>query len=411
MKVVLKVSIAFLVVSLQAFAQDKTLATYTKSLDLEKQGKIATAIDVMKTLNDTTSYHYMVRMGWLYYKLNAFPESEDYYTGAINLEPNAIEPRYGFGFPGYAAGNTKDLLMHDKKVLEIDPNHRTINANMGALLYYAKDYAGALPYLKKVVDMYPFDYDNNLLLGWTYFFLNKFPEAETHFNVVLLYAPTDASAQEGLGSIKKKTSNPENVTAAFTKSYELVELARTPDYKAAIEPLKEVYDKTSYFMNLRLGYLHYDAGMHVEAVDYFKIACELRPGAIEPKLGQALALEMLGNKTELRAVYEAVLKIETKNTYSHYKLGMLDYESKDYKSALSHFELINKLYPSDIDGLLMMGWTNVQLGNSDVSKSFFNRALCFSKNNESATKGLTAKPDAATAAKPKPASSAIIIKK
>ena len=43
-----------------------------------------------------------------------------------------------------------------------------------------------------------------------------------------------------------------------------------------------------------------------------------------------------------RTTYEDILKIDEQNTIVHYKLGMLDYDKKDYTASIAHFEkLVN----------------------------------------------------------------------
>ena len=367
---------------------DVVVTTFAQSIEHEKKAEYLPAIESMKSLNDSTSYEVVIRLGWLHYKAGLTKKSLEYYKKSIDTKPAAIEPRYGFGYPAYILADFTALIEQDKKILEIDPNNKIFNGNLGSIYFYKKEYAKALPYFEKVVSLYPFDYDNNLNLAWTYLYLGKNEDAEKYFNVVLLYSPKDKSAQDGLTAIKKSASINEKTLNAFSKSYELSEKS---DYKGAIVSLKEVYDKSSYEINLRLGWLCYLAGLQVESVGYYKIANELRPNAIEPKLGAVYPASVLGNKTEIKTYYDAVLKLDPHNTYAHYNLGLLDYGKKDYVVALEHFEKILSLYPSDKDGLLMLGWTKLQLLKTTESRELFNKVLCFYPNNESALLGLKSK--------------------
>lgn len=372
---------------------DKAIPAFSKSIELEKKQDYPGAIESITKLGDTASYDVNVRLGWLYYKAGYKKLSLMHYEKAINLSPKAIEPRYGFGFPAYALEEYKGLIEQDKKILELDPNNRTINGNLGALYYYNKNYTSALPYLEKVVSQYPFDYDNNLLLGWTYLKLGKNENAEQCFNTVLHYSPKDASATDGLNTLKRtQTINP-NVLTALTKSYEFYEKA---DYKNAALCLKEVYDKTSYVLNLRLGWLNYIQGQYMEAIGYYKLACELKPASIESKIGLADACDAMGNKNDSKSTYEAILTIDPKNTYTHYRLGVMEYEKKNYQAADAHFTSVLELYPCDTDCLLMTGWTRLQMGKTTEATSFFNKVLCFSPNNNSALQGLNTKPASQT---------------
>ena len=372
---------------------DKMVATFAQSIAQEKKAEYLPAIETMKSLNDSSSYDIVIRLGWLNYKAGFTQKSMEYYKKAIDAKPNAIEPRYGFGFPAILLADYVNLIAQDTKILEIDPNNRMISGNLGAIYLYNKEYAKALPYFEKVIALYPFDYDNNLNLAWTYLYLGKNAEAEKYFNTVLLYSPKDKSAQDGLSAIKATGVINEKTLNAFYKSYELSEKS---DYKGAILFMKEIYDKSSYEINLRLGWLSYLAGLQTESVGYYKIANELKPNAIEPKLGAVYPALVLGNKTDIKNYYEAILKLDPHNTYAHYNLGLMDYAKKEYATALTHFEKIISLYPSDTNGLLMLAWTNLQLTKITEAKELFNKVLCFSPNNESALLGLKSKPESET---------------
>jgi hypothetical protein len=48
------------------------------------------------------------------------------------------------------------------------------------------------------VNLFPFDYDANHMLGWTYLFQGKKAEAKVLFQQALLIRTSDASALDGL---------------------------------------------------------------------------------------------------------------------------------------------------------------------------------------------------------------------
>jgi len=60
----------------------------------------------------------------------------------------------------------------------------------------------ALSYYEKVINLYPFDYDTMLMVGWTYLQLKQTVKAKVLFNKVLMYNPEDKSAKEGLSLLE-----------------------------------------------------------------------------------------------------------------------------------------------------------------------------------------------------------------
>ena len=74
----------------------------------------------------------------------------------------------------------------------------------------------------------------------------------------------------------------DRIASAFSRS---IELEYKGEYTKAITPLKEVYDEKSYELNLRLGWLTYEAAQYVESAGYYHKAMVLMPYSIEAKLG------------------------------------------------------------------------------------------------------------------------------
>jgi tetratricopeptide (TPR) repeat protein len=94
------------------------------------------------------------------------------------------------------------VIKQYESILIIDPQSTVANYYLGYALYNRKQYETASKHFEKVVNLYPFDYDNSIMLAWTYFRLGKNNEAKMLFNKVLLMSPNDASALEGLASFK-----------------------------------------------------------------------------------------------------------------------------------------------------------------------------------------------------------------
>ena len=68
----------------------------------------------------------------------------------------------------------------------------------------------------------------------------------------------------------------------FKKSYEF---EYNGNYQKAIETLKNVYDKDSYEMNLRLGWLYYMSSLFQESSDYYQKCINAKSYSIEAKFG------------------------------------------------------------------------------------------------------------------------------
>ncbi|MBL7979779.1 MAG: tetratricopeptide repeat protein [Bacteroidetes Order II. Incertae sedis bacterium] len=182
------------------YAQDVQQA-FKSSYTAENNKDYASAITSLRRVYSNT-YEMNLRLGWLYYLDGKYQESISYYEKCIQQMPMSIEARLGYVQPAYALEKWNDMLNQYLAILQIDPNHSKANYQTGVAYYYRKDYPRAEKYLQKVLNMYPFDYYSLLMLGWTKFNLGKRNEAKVLFNKVLLYAPDDTSAKEGLSLIR-----------------------------------------------------------------------------------------------------------------------------------------------------------------------------------------------------------------
>ena len=179
--------------------------------------------------------------------------------------------------------------------------------------------------------------------------------------------------------------NQETLEAAFAKSYQH---EKSGDFSAAMDDLKKIFDDSSYEMNLRLGWLNYNAGLFDESIIFYSNAQKLKPYSEEARFGLILPLAALGRWNEVIDLYNKILEISPNNTVALYRLGLVYYGRKDYSKAQPLFKKVVDLYPFGYDGLLMLGWTSYFLGNYSQAKVLFNKVKIYSPNDASANEGL-----------------------
>ncbi len=153
---------------------------------------------------------------------------------------------------------------------------------------------------------------------------------------------------------------------------------------AAINSLKAVYSEKSYEINLRLGWLSYQAGSFTESIAFYNKAIDLMPYAIEPRFGIVYPGAAMGNWTMVMNQYEKILEISPNNSIAMHRLGLIFYGKEDYESAKKYFEKVANLYPFDYDALTMLGWTYFKLNNIREAKVLFQKALLHTPGGTSA---------------------------
>lgn len=162
---------------------------------------------------------------------------------------------------------------------------------------------------------------------------------------------------------------------------------RNAEYSKAAEVLKKVYDESSYELNLRLGWLDYQAGLFTESIAFYNKSILLMPMSIEARLGFVLPAAALGNWNQVITRYNEILKIDPNHYTVNYRMGLIYYGKQDYQTAYKYLEKIANLYPFDYDALHMFGWTNYKLGKLREAKLLFGKALLNKPGDTSAREG------------------------
>ncbi len=133
---------------------------------LTTQGKPTKATDSLKSFNDFAYWYFAV------------------------FTPKSIEAKLGYAYPTGALENWEDIIKTYNSILNIDPNNYTANSRLAYIFYVRKAFEKANNYAKKVSEQYPFDYNNNLLLGKINVSLGKVTLAKFYLTKALLYNPT-----------------------------------------------------------------------------------------------------------------------------------------------------------------------------------------------------------------------------
>jgi tetratricopeptide (TPR) repeat protein len=194
----------FLVLTQIVIAQDYTALqkAFSESYALEKNEKYSDAAKKIKAIYNADSYEINIRLGWLYYQSANYIESQTYYSRALSLMPYSEEAKFGLILPKSTLGKWNEVEQLYNSILKNSPNNTVANYRLGLIYYSRKEFSKSLKYFKKVVDLYPFDYDGLLMYAWASLQTGKTREAKILFNKVLMLSPEDASALEGLSMIK-----------------------------------------------------------------------------------------------------------------------------------------------------------------------------------------------------------------
>jgi len=175
---------------------------FSNSYANESKKNYQLAINDLMAVYDEQSYEINVRLGWLYYYLEAYEVSKKYYSKAVQLNPNSVEGRLGLVLPASALANWDLVLQQYLEILKIDDLNSTVNYFTGLIFYNKSEYSNAEKYFEKVYQHYPFNYDTAIVLAITKQKLKKDNDERNLFMKALIFYPGDQIALDGLKSLE-----------------------------------------------------------------------------------------------------------------------------------------------------------------------------------------------------------------
>ncbi len=191
-----------MVFSFLVFAQnsDLKLKAFTNSIQDESLENYEKAIEGLTSVYAELKTDYLtnLRLGWLYYSTKDYETSVKYYREAVRISGRSTEALLGLTYPYSGLEMWEEIKVIYEEILEKDKYNYTANLRLGQIFLNTTNYSNAKVYLEKNINNYPSDYETNLYLGWTYYYLGNKSKARELFVNALISKPNDASALEGL---------------------------------------------------------------------------------------------------------------------------------------------------------------------------------------------------------------------
>jgi tetratricopeptide (TPR) repeat protein len=185
--------------------QDEKITAFNASLNEEDKGNYNEAINKLMKIYDKNKDNYLInlRLGWLNYQKGSQDLSKKYYRTAVSLtKERSIEPYLGLTLPLAALEEWDEVRNTYTKILKIDPNNYSANLRLGQIYLQNTDYNNARNYLEKAFTAFGSEFEVNLSLGWTYYYLGNRVKAKEHLTTALMLNPKDSLAEQGYNLVK-----------------------------------------------------------------------------------------------------------------------------------------------------------------------------------------------------------------
>ncbi len=172
----------------------------------------------------------------------------------------------------------------------------------------------------------------------------------------------------------------EIIPSLFQESYILESKGK---HKAALKKAREVLkrDPNEYVAQLRVGWLLYLDEEYTESVIAYRKVVAMKPSAIEPKLGLMLPLMALKKNSEATGVAQEILKVDPQNYLARSRMAFCLYLMGRYEKAGREYEKLLVLYPSDVEMMAGLGWSQLKMDKKEAARSTFARLLHIAPNH------------------------------
>ncbi|OMH40002.1 hypothetical protein BLW93_07580 [Desulfurobacterium indicum] len=184
-----------------ALSYDEIKLAYHKSFIYEKAKDYRDAIKALMPVYEAYPKGYTVnlRLGWLYYLMGKYKNSEVHYRKAVEAIPSSVEAKLGLALPLMAEKRWSDVESLMYKVLKTD--YYNFYGNLRLAIALRNEGKGKLAeqISRKMLALYPSNIAFLTELGLDLIAQGKKKEAYSIFNDVLILDPENTVARYYLG--------------------------------------------------------------------------------------------------------------------------------------------------------------------------------------------------------------------
>ncbi len=175
----------------------KSSEAVRKSVEYEKSQDYRKAIQEILAQYDAhpEDYTFNLRLGWLCYLAGDYRRAVKYYDLAIQLAPQAIEPKLGRLLPLLADTRYAEAQSTAEQVVRVDPGNYYGNLRLAFALRMQGRFASAEPVVQRMLAAYPADIPFLLESALLDVAQNKKESAQETFAEVLSLDPNNAVAK------------------------------------------------------------------------------------------------------------------------------------------------------------------------------------------------------------------------
>lgn len=320
-------------------------AYFHKGVLLVNQKRMTEAEQVMKeglkVSPDSPNGHYY--LGRIYMDSGHPEQALVSFDRAIAVNP-MFEPAYLAQATLYESRQEwpKAIAVFSRYLERVNPNNKDIRQRLVQLYVGAKDYAGGLAELDKILADNPGDLDAQLRKALIYGEQKDFGKAIAQLQAVLAQRPAELKLRDYLGYLYEEAKDLPKALEAYRFNIQL--------------------DPSFVDSHVHLGVLHYRLKQHAAAVTHLTEAVKLNPKQPEPFIVLGLAYLQLEQFDQSVQVFEEGLRHHPKHADLHFNLGTAFDKLNRFDDVVRAMEAAMALDPHHADAMNYLGYTYADRG-------------------------------------------------
>jgi len=199
--------------------QDDVIIAYSQVLAANGQLEKGVAVLTENATKKSDAERFALAASQIYIEHKKYDEAEKAIRRALEQKPDSLNLLFQLGAVLERQEEYTDAETNFKKVLEKEPGHAGVLNYLGYMLAdRGIRLEEALGYIKKAVEIEPYNGAYLDSLGWAYFKLNQFEPAELHLKQAAQIVVDDATIFEHLGDLYRKLERYGEAGAYYEKS-------------------------------------------------------------------------------------------------------------------------------------------------------------------------------------------------
>jgi tetratricopeptide (TPR) repeat protein len=302
---------------------------------------------------------------------------------------DSAQAHYYLGMAYWQSGSLAQANSELQEALHRSPGLPLALQSLAKLSLAQGDTSGAQTYARELVQKFPSDVNDRLILGGVYMRETQYPLAEEQFMAAKRLAPNQAAVHLDIGqlySVQKKwvEAEKELETAVQLDPSNTMILGQYADFLVARQQSPKATARVQQFADanpnnaqghVMMGALQFQAKNYSAAQTEFERANQINPKDVQPYLRLGQLYQSQKQTDAAIAQYQKALEVQPRFASLCAMIGNLYLEKDDLKTARQYFQKALDIDPNFTVANANMAWVDAQEGKDlDVALGMAQKA-------------------------------------